>query len=134
MHNLHNKIRKKQVAVAGVAVFFFAGAARAVDYAQCEAMQRAITRIEGSRKKELKSVAKIYYDKYLKLECGDMPKFKPSVGLDTEKLALFRSCVDRLTEEIAYYPDVVKAMDKAEAPYLKSKQKVLSDYKKAGCY
>ena len=95
----------------------------AVDYSQCEAMQRAITRITGSRNEAMSPLAEQYFKKHLKLECGEM-------GDSTYTSA----CIKRLSEAIVDYPDVKAAMYEVAAPYELKIEKVQRDYEKAGCY
>lgn len=114
------------------AVLLYAGSAQAVDYAQCEAMQRAVTRIEGSKTDAMRSVMKPFFDKYMFIECGVMPE----AGTPDfySKMNAFEICIERLGEEISDYPDVIEAVNTTVGPYNERVEKVKNDYEKAGCY
>ena len=112
------------------AVLLYAGSAQAIDYAQCEAMQRAVTRIEGSREEAIDTKLQQLKAEYVKIEC---PKtFKPN----TSKIdwSAFYSCEIDAVERFLDMPELTAALIKARDPYNEKIEKVQSDYEKAGCY
>jgi hypothetical protein len=111
------------------------GHAQAVDYLQCEAIERAYARTERERLELVDSVtAKASADISTVNQCGERPKVKNLFTFDVRdagrdpELAAFLKCDESVKE-----PLLRKLSKKASEPYERKLLKIRSDAKKAGC-
>tara|TARA_B100000674_G_scaffold475209_1_gene468034 strand:- start:2486 stop:2848 length:363 start_codon:yes stop_codon:yes gene_type:complete len=109
-------------------LFSFGGAALAVDYVQCEAMEKAYSRASASAERA-KSNARIAYERSIaEIECGKEPQIGKPAWTDYQKCKL----------SAVYSSQAMKsaqaAGNKAMQEYQPRLEKIQKDFQDAGCF